>query len=177
MLSVFIDCGPDDHKLASTLGSLVPGAVEGIVREVVLVDRGMGADARKVADHTGCRVIARAALRDAIRAAKGDWLLFVEPGARLVPGWIAAVVEHVERVQEGRAKMPSARFRRAAIDRPRFLQRIREIRTAIAEGFVVRKEQAIGLAGQGVSVPTLEGMAKGVAVTRLDAEIRPAHRG
>lgn len=177
MLSVFIDCGPDDHKLASTLGSLVPGAVEGIVREVVLVDRGMGAEARKVADHTGCRVIPAGALRDSIRAAKGEWLLFVEPGARLAQGWIAAVVEHVERVEEGRAGMPSARFRRAAIDRPRFLQRLREVRTALAEGFLVRKDQAIGLAGQGASVPSLEKMARGVAATRLDAEIRPAHRG
>ncbi len=177
MLSVFIDCGPDDHKLASTLGSLVPGAVEGIVRDVVLVDRGMEADARKVADHAGCRVITPEELRGAIRSAKGEWLLLLEPGARLVPGWINAVAEHGERVQMGLARMPSARFRRAAIDRPRFLQRIRGFRTALADGFLVAKTQAIGLAGQGASAPTLEGMAKGVAVTRLDAEIRPAHRG
>lgn len=176
MLSVFIDCGPDDHKLASTLGSLVPGAVEGIVREVVLVDRGMGPDARKVADHTGCRVIAVEALRDAVATAKGEWLLFLEPGARLVAGWIAAVVEHVERVEEGRAVTPCAQFRRAAIDRQRFLQRLRGRRTALAEGFLVKKPQAIGLAGKGGAVPTLERMARGLAVTRLEAEIRPAAR-
>lgn len=172
MLSVFIDCGPDDQKLASTLASLVPGAVEGIVREVVLVDREMGIDARKVADHAGCRVIAEEALREAIRTAKGEWLLFLEPGARLMPGWIGAVIDHVETVAAGRSVAPCARFRRAAIDRPGFLRRLRQIRTAMAEGFLVRKSQAIGLSGLS---PTLERMAKGVAVTRLDAEIRPAH--
>lgn len=174
MLSVFIDCGPDDQKLASTLASLVSGAVEGLVREVVLVDRQMGSDARKVADHAGCRVIAAEDLREAIRTAKGEWLLLVEPGARLMPGWIGAVVEHVETVQAGRAVPPCARFRRAAIDRPGFLQRLRRIRMALAEGFLVRRSQAVGLAGQSGTAPTLERLAKGVAVTRLDAEIRPA---
>ena len=176
MLSVFIDCGPDDHKLASTLGSLVPGAVEGIVREVVLVDRGMGPDARKVADHTGCRVIPAEELRAAVATAKGEWLLVVEPGARLVSGWIAAVVEHVERIGEGRAVTPSAQFRRAPMDRPRFLQRLRGKRTALADGFLVKKPQAIGLAGKGGAVPTLEQMVRGLAATRLEAEIRPAVR-
>ncbi|MBP0615543.1 glycosyl transferase family 2 [Jiella mangrovi] len=174
MLSVFIDCGPDDQKLAKTLASLIPGAVEGIVREVVLVDRGMGSDARKVADHAGCRVIQAGDLRETIRAAKGEWLLLVEPGARLMPGWIGAVIEHVERVDAGRAGPPCARFRRAAIDRPGFLRRLRQIRAAIAEGFLVKKSQAIGLAGQSGVTPTLERMAKGVAVVRLDAEMRPA---
>ena len=175
MLSVFIDCGPDDQKLASTLATLVPGAVEGIVREVVLVDRGMGEDARKVADHAGCRIVASKDLREALKTAKGEWLMFLEPGARLMAGWIGAVIDHVETVEAGRAGTPCARFRRAAIDRPGFFRRLRQIRMAMAEGFLVRKSQAVSLAGKAGSAPTLERMAKGVAVTRLDAEIRPAH--
>ncbi|MBO0661663.1 glycosyl transferase family 2 [Jiella sp. MQZ9-1] len=171
MLSVFIDCGPDDQALAKSLASLVPGAVEGVVREVLLVDRGMGPEARKVADHAGCRLIVAATLREAVRTAKGDWLLFLEPGARLQPGWIGAAIEHADQVVAGRAKTPAARFRRAAIDRPRLFQRLRQIRTALAEGFLVTKSQAISLGGKS---PTLEAMARGVAVTRLDAEIRPA---
>ncbi len=72
MLSVFIDCGPEDHWLAATLAPLIPGAVEGLVREVVLVDRGMGDNARKVSDHAGCRIVAAEDFRDAIETARGD---------------------------------------------------------------------------------------------------------
>ena len=100
MLSVFIDCGPEDHWLAATLAPLVPGAVEGLVREVVLVDRGMG-DARKVSDHAGCRVEPAEAFHAVVQAAQGDWLLLLEPGARLQPGWMPAVIEHAETVAAG----------------------------------------------------------------------------
>jgi len=172
-MSVFMDCGSADQALAVTLASLVPGAVEGVVREVVLIDRGMEAGSRKVADHAGCAVIPVEEVPARIAGAKGDWLLFLEPGARLQPGWIGAVVEHAESVEAGRAKMPCARFRRAAADRPKFLARLGR-RSALGEGFLVRKAQAIGLSKGG---RPLAEMAKGVAVTQMDGEIRPAPSG
>lgn len=171
MLSVLMDCGSDDRLLAASLATLIPGAVEGVVREVVLVDRGMGPAARKVADHAGCRVVAEEEFRVAIETAKGDWLLLMEPGARLMPGWIGAVTDHGEDVARGTAKIATARFRRARMDRPSFLQRFRQIRTALAEGFLVQKPQAIGLSRLAFN---LEEVAKGVAVERLAVEIRPA---
>ena len=174
MLSVFIDCGPEDHWLAATLAPLIPGAVEGLVREVVLVDRGMGDNARKVSDHAGCRIVAAEDFRDAIETARGDWLLLLEPGARLLPGWMEAVVEHADMVGAGRAKTQAARFRRAPNDQPGFFARLRQIRTAMAEGFLVQKRQAIGLSKLAFS---LEEVAKGVAVTRMRAFIRPSVRG
>ena len=173
MLSVFMDCGADDQRLATTLATLVPGAVEGVVREVVLVDRGMGPDAWTVADHAGCRVVAPDEFRHAIVGARGDWLLFLEPGARLLPGWMEAVIGHAEAAALGRGVLEPARFRRARGDRPGLLGRLRQIRTALAEGFLVRKTQGIGLARLAFS---LEEAAKGVAVERLTAEIRPAPR-
>ncbi|MBO0905509.1 glycosyltransferase family A protein [Jiella sonneratiae] len=174
MLSVFMDCGPDDRKLAATLSSLVPGAVDGIVREVVLVDRAMGVDARKVAEHAGCRVVSAEALGEAIGQARGDWLLLLEPGARLQPGWIAAVADHLETAGGAHAVTPAARFRRAAIDRPGFLARLRRRPAALSHGFLVRRSHAVGLFGKGRTVRPLEHIAKGVAVVRLDGEIRPA---
>ncbi|MEF2552394.1 glycosyl transferase family 2 [Aurantimonas sp. A2-1-M11] len=174
MLSVFMDCGPEDQWLAASLASLIPGAVEGLVREVVLVDRGMDENARKVADHAGCRIVAAGDFRTAIEAARGDWLLLLEPGARLLPGWMEAVVEHADQVGAGRATTPAARFRRSPNDRPGFFVRFRQIRTAMAEGFLVQKRQAIGLSKLAFS---LEEVAKGVAVTRMRAFIRPAVRG
>ncbi|HEY9057822.1 MAG TPA: glycosyl transferase family 2 [Aurantimonas sp.] len=173
MLSVLMDCGPDDKQLAASLATLVPGAVEGVVREVVLVDRGMGPQAHRVADHAGCRVVSEEEFRPTIETAKGEWLLLLEPGARLMPGWIGAVVEHADEVARGTAKIAPARFRRARMDRPGFLQRFRQIRTALAEGFLVQKPQAIGLSRLAFN---LEEVAKGVAVERLAVEIRPALR-
>ena len=171
MLSVFIDCGADDRKLAQTLATLVAGAVTGLVREVVLIDREMGPAARKVAEHAGCRIVASEEFRGAIAAAKGEWLLCLEPGARLQPGWIEAIDEHFESGARARMEPGAGRFRRAAVDKPGFFSRVRQIRTAMAEGFLVKKPQAIGLSRLSF---TLEEMAKGVAVTRMAAEIRPA---
>ena len=168
---MFIDCGPDDRMLAQTLATLVPGAVTGLVREVVLIDRQMGPAARKVAEHAGCRIVEPDEFRPAIEASKGEWILSLEPGARLQPGWMEAVGEFAETLPAGGSPAGAARFRRARADQPAFFQRLRQIRTALAEGFLVRKPQAIGLTKLAF---TLEEMAKGVAVTRLSAEIRPA---
>ncbi|MCB8838759.1 glycosyl transferase family 2 [Aurantimonas sp. VKM B-3413] len=173
MLSVLMDCGPDDQRLAESLATLVPGAVEGVVREVVLFDRGMGPGARKVAEHAGCRIEPAEAFHAVVREAKGEWLLLLEPGARLQPGWIAAVIEHVEAVGEDRGVVPAARFARARADRRSVFQRLRQIRTALAEGLLLRKPQAIGLSRRGTN---LEELAKGIAVGRLAADIRPVRR-
>lgn len=166
-----MDCGADDRKLAQTLATLVSGAVTGLVREVVLIDREMGSAATTVAEHAGCRIVQAEEFRGAIAAAKGEWLLCLEPGARLQPGWQEAIGEHFATFEKAKMEAGAARFRRAAIDKPGFLSRIRQIRTAMAEGFLVRKPQAIGLSRLSF---TLEEMAKGVAVTRMKAEIRPA---
>ena len=171
MLSVFMDCGPDDRKLAQTLATLVSGAVTGLVREVVLIDRAMSPASRKVAEHSGCRIVSAEDFRSAIASAKGDWILCLEPGARLQPGWQEAIGEHFETGASAKIEAGAARFRRAAVDKPGFLSRIRQIRTAMAEGFLVKKPQAIGLSRLSF---TLEEMARGVAVGRMAAEIRPA---
>lgn len=166
-----MDCGSDDERLAKTLASLVPGAVEGLVREVVVIDRGLDVGTRKVAEHAGCEIVAPEKLRDRIDHAKGEWLLFLEPGARLLPGWMEAIGDHVAAADDNRAATPAARFRRAKADRAPFFARLRQIRTALAEGFLVRREQAAGLIRIATS---LEEAARGVAVTRLPADIRPA---
>jgi hypothetical protein len=173
MLTVLMECGADDQGLAATLATLVPGAVEGVVRDVVLIDRGMTSASRKVADHAGCRVVSADDLRAAVEAARGEWLLLLEPGARLQPGWIAAVVEHADAVAGGLARNPAARFLRSRADRPAFFSRLRQVRRALSEGFIMPKQQA---AGRARTAPSLEALAKGLAVKALPADIRPAPR-
>jgi hypothetical protein len=173
MLTVLIEAADDAPALGGTLASLVSGAVEGLVREVVVLDVGLDAGTRKVADHAGCKVAPASGLAAVVSAAKGEWLLLIEAGARLSPDWIESVHEHLAEVEAGTRTPRAARFSRAARDRPGLLARWRQRRTALAEGLILPKPQAVGLSKSGCSI---EAMGKGVASTRLEATIRPALR-
>ncbi|KQT69633.1 MULTISPECIES: hypothetical protein [unclassified Aureimonas] len=173
MLTVLIEAGDDAPALGTSLASLVSGAVEGLVREVVVLDVGMDAGTRKVADHAGCRVAPAADLSAVVAAAKGDWLLLIEAGSRLSSDWIEDVTVHLSEVERGTRTPHAARFSRSTQDRPSFLARLRQKRTALTEGLLLPKAQAVGLSKSAASI---EAMAKGVATTRLNAAIRVAAR-
>ena len=174
MLTVLIDAAEDPNGLALTLSTLVAGAVEGLVREVVVIDRGLDAATRKVADHAGCHIVQGGTLPQIVAAAKGDWLLLLEPGARLSLDWIDSVTSHIGEV-ELQAKTPrAARFSRARRDRQSFVgslfTRFTGRRTALVEGLLVTKAQAIGPATRSA---VLEDMGQGLATSLLEATIRP----
>ena len=88
MLSVLIETHNDEEALARTLASLVGGAVEGVVREVIVCDHGSTDQTHYVAEHAGCHFLRSGGVAAAVAQAKGDWLLLLEPGARLADGWI-----------------------------------------------------------------------------------------
>ena len=161
MLSVLIETRDDEEGLARTLASLIGGAVEGVVRDVIVCDTGSTDQTHRVADHAGCHFVA-GGIAAGIRQAKGDWLLFLEPGARLSEGWIDDVVAHT-----ARQTMP-ARFSRARGSRTPFLARVLQGNRALAEGLVISKRQAASLSKNAQSA---EALARGLATRRLDAEI------
>ena len=167
MLTVLIDAAEDPNGLALTLSTLVAGAVEGLVREVVVIDRGLDDATRKVADHAGCRIVSGETLPAIVGAAKGDWLLLLEPGARLVDGWIDEVVAHVSK-----SSLPG-RFSRTAGSRVPLFSRAFSRPTALAEGLLIAKARAAALAK---STGTAEALARGLATKRLGAEIWVAQR-
>jgi hypothetical protein len=168
MLSVLIETRNDEEGLARTLASLIAAAVEGVVREVIVCDLGSTDQTRYVAEHAGCHFLADGGIAAGIIAAKGDWLLIIEPGARLVEGWTEPVVTHVNR-----STMP-ARFSRPRDERPAFLARVFSANRALVEGLVITKRQAFGLAK---SAGNAEALARGLAVKQLSAEISPAKKG
>jgi glycosyltransferase involved in cell wall biosynthesis len=168
MLTVLIETRNDEEGLARTLASLVGGAVEGVVRDVIVCDRGSSDQTHRVAEHAGCDYIADGGISAGIRRAKGEWLLVLEPGARLAEGWTEAVVAHV-----AKATMP-ARFSRSRDDRRFFLTRLFSGPTALSEGLLIRKAQAAALSR---SAAGAEALARGLASKRLSAEIRVAERG
>jgi glycosyltransferase involved in cell wall biosynthesis len=93
MLSVVIATHENERELAPTLAALVPGAVDGLVSEVIVAD-GASIDAGPaIAEAVGCRVLtsgdARGArLRAAAAVARASWLLFLRPGTVPDVTWI-----------------------------------------------------------------------------------------
>lgn len=167
MLSVLIETRNDEEALARTLASLIPAAVEGVVRDVLVCDRGSRDQTHRVAEHAGCHFIAEGGIAAGIRQAKGDWLLVLEPGARLVEGWTDAVLDHV-----GKSMMP-ARFSRSRDDRIPLFSRAFARPSALTTGLVIRKSQAAALAAKAADA---EALARGLAARRLVASIRVAER-
>lgn len=165
MLSVVIETRNHEDALARTLASLVGGAVEGVVREVIVCDAGSGDHTHIVAEHAGCRYLADAKARAGIALARGEWLLLLEPGARLMDGWMDAVLAHA-----GDAEGP-ARFSRAS--RP-LIERVFAARRPLAEGLVITKRQALSLAEKDGSADSI---ARSVSPRRLAARIVVAPKG
>ncbi|MCK9553901.1 MAG: glycosyl transferase family 2 [Aquamicrobium sp.] len=166
MLSVIIETCNDEEALARTLASLVSGAVEGLVRDVVVCDLGSGDATRQVAEHAGC-VWTTGGIADAVTTAKGDWLLLLEPGARLLGDWTEAVAVHAAR--SGAA----ARFSRDRSSRAPFLARILSRPGPLAQGLLLPRRQAVVLARHADSAAAL---ARGLSMKTLRAAILPAAR-
>jgi len=57
MLSVIIATEDSERLLVPTLAALIPGALAGIVREVIVADAGSRDGTAAVADIAGCRVV------------------------------------------------------------------------------------------------------------------------
>lgn len=171
MISVLIECDGEAEALAATLAALVPGAVEGLVSDVIVVDRRGDADTAAIADAAGCRYVDCAGFAEALQAARGEWLMLLEPGARPLPGWIEEVGAHI-----GYEKRP-ARFKRARHDKVSLLTRWKEQRSPLAFGLVMPKSQ--GWPAGGAKIERLRDMAKSVRAIRLDCAIATAgqHRG
>ena len=93
MLSVIIATENSERLLVPTLAALIPGALAGIVREVIVADAGSRDETAAVADSAGCRVVVSPAslgvrLKSSAAGARGPWLMFLKPGAVPDATWI-----------------------------------------------------------------------------------------
>ena len=167
MLSVLIETRNHEEELARTLASLVGGAVEGVVREVIICDAGSTDHTHMVAEHAGCRYVAEGGIGAAVRQAKGEWLVLLEPGARLCDGWMDSVLDHVTR------SSAAARFSRSRQGRAGFLARVFSANRPLADGLLITKRQAAALAQKAKHA---DDIARGLATKRLDGEILVAER-
>ena len=135
MLSIIIPTLNAERHLARTLTALVPGALEGLVADVVVVDGGSTDRTIKIADEAGCEIVKSAAgrgvqLKKGADSARGEWLLFLHADTELAPEWLDAVAQFIER--KGRERAAYFRFR---LDddgfKPRLLERLVALRCAL----------------------------------------------
>ena len=130
MISVVIPTLNAESGLAACLSALVPATVDGLVREVVVVDGGSTDRTLLIADQAGTRVIQSPPgrgrqLQAGAEAARFDWILFVHADTMLQPGWEREVAAFIERVDTGLRREAAAVFRFALDDvgfLPRFIE-------------------------------------------------------
>ena len=117
MISVVVATCQDEVRFAQALAALVAAATEGVVREVLVVDRGGHPGAAAVADAAGCRIVAvTGELADGLRVAadqaRADWLLFLSPEAVLEPAWQGEAMAFIDRaIVAGVGRSRAAVFR------------------------------------------------------------------
>ena len=95
MISIILAASDDAEALARLLAALVPGAAEGLVREVAVV--GARGAAAEVAEEAGAGLYA--AFGDAFERARGPWVGGLPLSAGLAPGWMELVGDHLRRGQ------------------------------------------------------------------------------
>jgi rSAM/selenodomain-associated transferase 2 len=139
MISVIIPTLNAEAGLAQTLAALVPAALDGLIREAIVVDGGSGDRTAEIADEAGVAFITRGGGRGcqlAAGAAKArfPWLLFLHADTVLAPGWEREATAFMEAVDTGRRPPAAAAFRFALDDdgfRPRLLERLVALRCAL----------------------------------------------
>jgi len=138
MISVVIPALNAERTLPATLTALVPAALDGIVREVVVVDGGSSDHTREIADHAGAEVVTAPAnrgaqLRAGAHAARHPWLLFLNADTVLDQGWEREADSFIERAERGASRHAAAAFRFALDDdglAPRVLEKLVRLRSS-----------------------------------------------
>jgi len=125
MISVVIPTLNAQAALPATLEALVPGVIEGHVRELIIVDGGSSDATLKIADAVGATVIETRPSRghqlgQGAVAARSDWLLFLHADTCLAAGWEAEAERFMSRA--AREHRPPA----AEPSSPRDAKNIRE---------------------------------------------------
>lgn len=142
MISVIIPTLNSERTLPETLSALIPAAVDGLVREVIISDGGSTDDTRKIAEGCGAEFLVSAAGRGAQLAkgavrARGPWLLFLHSDTVPQGEWMREVSDFVRAVDQERRPLAAAAFRFKLDDRG--------VKPRVLEAFVALRCRTLGL--------------------------------
>ena len=136
MLSIVIPTLNCERLLGATLETLVPGALSGLVSQLVVSDGGSSDATRAIAEEAGADVVTGPPgrgpqLARGADAARGRWLLFLHADTILAPDWPERIRRFIDDGDDSRAA--SFRFR---LDdrrmRARVVERIVAMRCLVA---------------------------------------------
>jgi rSAM/selenodomain-associated transferase 2 len=121
MITVVIPTLNAGKHLARTLTALVPAAVDGLVREVIIADGGSTDATAEIAEASGATFLTAERgrgqqMRAGARAAKSRWLLFLHADTVLQAPWEDEAVRFIRAVDHGDAPEAAGVFRFALDD-------------------------------------------------------------
>lgn len=136
MITVIIAAHNSEHTLGATLSALVPAAIDGIVRQVVVVDGGSTDQTATIADLAGADVIFGTGGRGGQLAQGADqarfpWLMFLNADTVLEEGWERSATAFMRRIDRGERTPAAGAFAFRLDDKgfaPRLLERLTHMR-------------------------------------------------
>jgi rSAM/selenodomain-associated transferase 2 len=139
MISVVIPTLNAENDVGRTLSALIPAAVQGLVRQVIVVDGGSTDATLAIAEDAGADVVNAepgrgAQLKAGAAAARFPWLLFLHADTVLEAGWEHEAALVLERVGSQRLRPVAGAFRFALDDlgfAPRVLETLVSLRTHV----------------------------------------------
>jgi rSAM/selenodomain-associated transferase 2 len=130
MISVVIPTLNEAGHLPLTLAALVPAAMDGLVREVIVSDGGSTDGTLEAADEAGAKIVTSVKGRGQQLAAgcalaKGPWLLILHADSRLAVGWETIALSHI------RQQADRAGYFKFQLDDPSLIARVWEMGVAV----------------------------------------------
>ncbi len=141
MISVVIPTLNAEATLGPCLAALVPAALDGIVRQVVISDGGSTDRTAAIADDAGADFIVAKPGRGqqiiaGVSKASNEWLLILHADTVLEEGWEAEASTFMAKVDYGQSNLSAASFRFKLEDTglmPRVLDALVHLRSTIAK--------------------------------------------
>lgn len=125
MISVIVPTLNAERGLTACLTALLPAAMDGFVREVIISDGGSTDQTLEIADDAGATIIHSERgrgqqLHEGAKDTKADWLLFIHADTILENGWEQEVFRHIRLIENGEQPDRAAAFRFALDDEGAF---------------------------------------------------------